>query len=294
MNALRPWKKLLRHRTVTYLPPLSVKREELMKKGLKRVDPFVIDYTSAENIVSCLPELSRSIVLEVNPGYGVLTRALVNAGTKRIISLEHNSKHFFPLVKSLESEVDDGRLRTVFCKWSRVDAEADPTYPSSLTSKALLADVQQRSWEDDVLGYIVGIKPQTHVKSLFRYLMTVLFEDSVMSWGRWVLAWLCDWKTAQDVVALPGSAHYGRLSIKSQIVCDVDNVLTVPGSHVYPQRRAPRGKKEKSPATQDYYLIKFTPKKHRIVSSVSEAEFFHETLRQLTARMKQPLGETLV
>ena len=62
-------------------------------------------------------------------------------------------------LQSLESEVDDGRLRTVFCKWSRVDAEADPTYPSSLTSKALLADVQQRSWEDGgwwVVGVSIG------------------------------------------------------------------------------------------------------------------------------------------
>ena len=209
-------------------------------------------------------------------------------------------------LKSLESQVSGERLKVVFCKWSRVDSETDPTYPASLTSRALLKDVDQRKWDDggwvvrthplphisiplvclcvDILGYIVGVKPQTHVKSVYRYLMTVIFADSVMSWGRWALAWLCDRKTAQvrgvvmeggcggcqlcsttpqSVSALPGSPHYGRLSIKSQIFCHVDSSVTVscvsvvlvcivvtgdslqiPLHHVYPQRKG-KTKKDK-------------------------------------------------
>ena len=51
-------------------------------------------------------------------------------------------------IKSLESQVSGERLKVVFCKWSRVDSEKDPTYPASLTSRALLKDVDQRRWDD--------------------------------------------------------------------------------------------------------------------------------------------------
>ena len=40
-------------------------------------------------VAQCLPNLNKSVVLDVNAGFGVLTRALLNSGVNRIKSLEY-------------------------------------------------------------------------------------------------------------------------------------------------------------------------------------------------------------
>lgn len=53
----------------------------------------------AEKVAQCLPGLQDTLVVEVNPGFGVLTRALLNAGARHIIALEHEKKSFLPAMK---------------------------------------------------------------------------------------------------------------------------------------------------------------------------------------------------
>ena len=56
-------------------------------------------YVCVEKVAHCLPGLQGSLVVELNPGLGVLTRALLNAGAQQVIALEHERKCFLPAMK---------------------------------------------------------------------------------------------------------------------------------------------------------------------------------------------------
>lgn len=52
-----------------------------------------------EKVAGCLPGVQDALVVEVNPGFGVLTRALLNAGARQVLALEHERKSFLPAMK---------------------------------------------------------------------------------------------------------------------------------------------------------------------------------------------------
>ena len=172
---------------------LPTLREELEAHGLwanKALGQhFLLDLNITRRIAKTAGDIAGKPVIEVGPGPGGLTRALLEAGADPLIVIEKDAR-FLPLLEPLV-EWSDGRLHIV-----QADAlEAD---------QAALTEGKRASIVSN-LPYNVGTPLLVHwlKAGAWRGDMTLMFQKEV----------------AQRIVAKPGSDAYGRLAVLAQARC---------------------------------------------------------------------------
>jgi 16S rRNA (adenine1518-N6/adenine1519-N6)-dimethyltransferase len=180
---------------------LPTLREELEAHDLwanKRLGQhFLLDMNITRRIVRAAGDLRDQTVIEVGPGPGGLTRALLEAGAQ-VIAIEKDAR-FLPLLEPLV-EWSGGGLRVV-------------------QGDALALD--QAELVGDATAHIVSNLPyNVGTELLVRWLkagswrgpMTLMFQKEV----------------AQRIVAKPGAEAYGRLAVLTQARCEARLAFTVP------------------------------------------------------------------
>ena len=178
------------------LPPL---REGLAAAGLgarkSLGQHFLLDLNLARKIASLAGDVEGRTVLEVGPGPGGLTRALLSAGAT-VVAVEKDSR-FFPLLEPLTA-ITGGRL-------TLVRADALDFDEGSLPRGALIvANLPYNVATPLLVKWLVGpLQPAC---------MVLMFQKEV----------------AHRIVANPGVKDYGRLSVIAQVVCEARIVLEVP------------------------------------------------------------------
>jgi 16S rRNA (adenine1518-N6/adenine1519-N6)-dimethyltransferase len=181
---------------------LPTLREELETHGLwanKGLGQhFLLDLNITRRIARTAGDIAGRPVIEVGPGPGGLTRALLEAGADPLIAIETDAR-FLPLLEPLV-EWSGGRLRIVH-------GDALEANESALTGGATAAIVSN-------LPYNVGTP--LLVKWLkagpWRGDMALMFQKEV----------------AQRIVAKPGDDAYGRLAVLAQARCNTRLEFTVP------------------------------------------------------------------
>lgn len=181
---------------------LPTLREELETHGLwarkSLGQHFLLDMNITRRIARAAGDIAGHAVLEVGPGPGGLTRALLEAGAGPLIVIEKDAR-FLPLLEPLV-DWSSGRLRIV--QGDALDAD-EPNLLNGRTA-ALVSN----------LPYNVGT--QLLVKWLkagaWRGPMTLMFQKEV----------------AQRIVAKPGEDAYGRLAVLAQARCNARLAFTVP------------------------------------------------------------------
>ena len=182
---------------VAALPPL---RETIAKHGLdarKRLGQhFLLDLNLTRRIARAASPLGEGTVIEVGPGPGGLTRALLLEGAARVVAVEVDTRAIAALDELRAAS--DGRLEVV---------EAD----------ALAVDLSR-----------LGPRPRRIVANLPYNISTALLvgwlhaasdvDDMVLMFQKEVVARL---------TAKPRSKDYGRLSILAQHVCEVHSLFDV-------------------------------------------------------------------
>ncbi|HEX5777158.1 MAG TPA: 16S rRNA (adenine(1518)-N(6)/adenine(1519)-N(6))-dimethyltransferase RsmA [Caulobacteraceae bacterium] len=179
------------------LPPL---RESLAEHGLLAKKSFgqhfLLDLNVTRKIARLAGPLEGETVIEVGPGPGGLTRALLEAGA-RVVAVEKDAR-FLPLLQEL-ADAAEGRLTIVEADALAVDEAALAGGPAHVVSN---------------LPYNVGTP--LLVKWLTRAFrprsMTLMFQKEV----------------ADRIAAAPGADAYGRLSVITQAVCDAAVVMDLP------------------------------------------------------------------
>jgi 16S rRNA (adenine1518-N6/adenine1519-N6)-dimethyltransferase len=183
--------------TLEALPPL---REALAAHGLLAKKSFgqhfLLDLNITRKIarLAQLPEGAR--VIEVGPGPGGLTRALLEAGV-RVTAVEKDER-FRPLLEDLAAA--SGRLTLVLGDALTVDeAELAGGEPAHLVSN---------------LPYNVGTP--------------LLIKWLTGPWTPASLTLMFQKEVARRIVAQPGDADYGRLAVIAQATTDGAIVMDVP------------------------------------------------------------------
>lgn len=160
---------------------------------------FLLDLNITRRIARTAGELAGKPVIEVGPGPGGLTRALLEAGAY-VTAIEKDSR-FVPLLEPLV-EWSEGRLRIV--QGDALDADEETLLQSGPSAVHIISN----------LPYNVGTP--LLVKWLkagpWRGDMTFMFQKEV----------------AQRIVAKPGSDAYGRLAVLAQARCNARLEFTVP------------------------------------------------------------------
>jgi 16S rRNA (adenine1518-N6/adenine1519-N6)-dimethyltransferase len=179
------------------LPPL---REALAEHGLTADKSFgqhfLLDLNVTRKIARLAGPLEGETVIEVGPGPGGLTRALLEAGA-RVIAVEMD-RRFIPLLGEL-ADAAGGRLTVVEADALKVD-------------EAALAGGQ---------GHVVSNLPYNVGTPLLVKWLTGPWRPRSMS--------LMFQKEVADRVAAPVGSHaYGRLGVISQAICEAKVVMDLP------------------------------------------------------------------
>ncbi|MSU89881.1 16S rRNA (adenine(1518)-N(6)/adenine(1519)-N(6))-dimethyltransferase RsmA [Rhodobacteraceae bacterium 2CG4] len=171
------------------LPPL---REVIAEHGLSARKAlgqnFLLDLNLTRKIARRAGDLSACDVLEVGPGPGGLTRALLSEGARRVVAIERDPR-CLPALEQIAAAYP-GRLEIVQGDALRIDAEALLTRPVRVVAN---------------LPYNVG------TELLVRWLTP---DSWPPYWASLTL--MFQREVAQRIVAAPGSKAYGRLAVLAQ------------------------------------------------------------------------------
>ncbi|MBX7247538.1 MAG: 16S rRNA (adenine(1518)-N(6)/adenine(1519)-N(6))-dimethyltransferase RsmA [Caulobacteraceae bacterium] len=189
--------------TLDQLPPL---RETLDAHGLMAKKAFgqhfLLDLNVTRKIARLAGPFEGCAVIEVGPGPGGLTRALLETDASRVIVVEKDAR-FLPLLEELR-EAAGGKLVVV-----EGDAlEVDET--------ALLAQ-----HADGAPGRLVSNLP-------YNVGTPLLIKWLTGPWTPHGMALMFQKEVADRVAARPGSSAYGRLGIIAQAVCTARVVMDLP------------------------------------------------------------------
>ena len=180
------------------LPPL---RETLAEHGLLANKAFGQHFLLDLNITRKIARLAEvgdgDLVIEVGPGPGGLTRALLETGA-RVIAVEKDVR-FEPLLQELAA-VADGRLSLVLGDALEVDEAA----LSAGAPAAIVSNLPYNVGTPLLIKWLTG--PYTPVSQ------TLMFQKEV----------------ADRIVAAPGSDAYGRLAVIAQACAEARLVMDVP------------------------------------------------------------------
>jgi 16S rRNA (adenine1518-N6/adenine1519-N6)-dimethyltransferase len=162
---------------------------------------FLLDLNLTRKIARAAGDISGKAVLEIGPGPGGLTRALLEAGADPLIAIERDAR-FLPLLEEM-SAAHGGRLRIVHADALAVD-------------EAALLGVNAEAPVPVVSNLPYNVGTPLLVKWLkagpWRGPMTLMFQKEV----------------AERAAAQAGSAAYGRLAVLCQARCTARIVLDVP------------------------------------------------------------------
>ncbi|NWG53307.1 MAG: 16S rRNA (adenine(1518)-N(6)/adenine(1519)-N(6))-dimethyltransferase RsmA [Hydrogenophilaceae bacterium] len=159
---------------------------------------FLLDLNLTRRIARSAGDLAGQAVIEVGPGPGGLTRALLEAGADPLIAIEKDQR-FMPLLDELVPG-SDGRLRLV-------NADA-----LTIDEPALL---------DGARAHIVSNLPyNVATPLLIKWLKAGAWRAS--------MTLMVQKEVAQRIVAQPRTPAYGRLAVIAQARCQVRYGFTVP------------------------------------------------------------------
>ena len=137
-------------------------------------------------------------MVEVGPGPGGLTRALLAAGAARVVAIERDPR-FVAHLRALETEAE-GRLRVI-------EADALTVDPSDWAEGApirIVANLPYNVATPLLFGWLDRLDAID--------LMVLMFQKEV----------------ALRLVAPPGGADYGRLAVMAQLLCRVERLFDLP------------------------------------------------------------------
>jgi 16S rRNA (adenine1518-N6/adenine1519-N6)-dimethyltransferase len=179
------------------LPPL---REVIERHGLAAKKSlgqnFLFDLNLTRRIARAAAPLAGFTIVEVGPGPGGLTRALLMEGATQVVAIER-----------------DGRALAAL-------AEIGSAYPGKLTVHA--GDAMAADWPDLVRG------PAKVVANLPYNIATPLLVGWLTG-PPWFasLTLMFQKEVAERIVAMPGGKDYGRLSVLCQYVCEARKLFDV-------------------------------------------------------------------
>lgn len=183
---------------VDELPPL---REVIAKfdLGARKAlgQNFLLDLNLTGRIARSAGDLSGVTVIEIGPGPGGLTRALLNSDAAAVVAVERDSRCIVALADLVEAS--EGRLRLIEGDALEVDPETVAPAP-----RAIVANLPYNVATPLLIGWLKRIEQ-------FRSL-TLMFQREV----------------ADRLSAKPGTKAYGRLSVISQWRAEVRPMFNLP------------------------------------------------------------------
>ena len=195
---------------ITSLPPVSeMMRESGLEPKKQFGQNFLFDLNLTSRIARSVPDIKNITVVEVGPGPGGLTRAILMAGAKNVIAIEKD-KTTEPILSQIV-DAADGKLEIIF-------GDALKTKLNNVDKKgyAICSNLPYNVGTELLIQWLKKIANGEPIKS-----MTLMFQREV----------------AQRIVAKVGDEQYGRLSVLVNLIADAKILFDVPNTAFVPRPR---------------------------------------------------------
>ncbi len=220
---------------IASLPPVSeMMRESGLEPKKQFGQNFLFDLNLTSRIARSIPDIEKMTVVEIGPGPGGLTRAILMSGAKKLVAIEKD-KTTEPILSKI-IDASDGKLEVIF-------GDALKTDLSNLDKNgfAICSNLPYNVGTELLIGWMHKIANGNNIKSL-----TLMFQKEV----------------AQRIVAKVGDAQYGRLSVLCNLIADTKILFDVPNTAFVPR-----------PKVQSA-VVQIIPNKNKIskISDISKLE----------------------
>jgi len=178
------------------LPPLrDIIAEHDLAAKKKLGQNFLLDLNLTSRIARTAGDLTNTTVIEVGPGPGGLTRAILAAGAKKLIAVERDERCINAL-NSYLAPAYPGKLEIVSGDALEQDFQALAPAP-----RRIMSNLPYNIATPLLIGWLKNIREDTNAYDG----LTLMFQKEV----------------ADRIAAKPRTKAYGRLSIMSQWLCHV-------------------------------------------------------------------------
>lgn len=193
---------------ISSLPPVSEMMRDCGLEPKKQFGQnFLFDLNLTGRIARSVPDIERVPVVEVGPGPGGLTRAILMAGAKHVIAIEKD-KTTMPILSQI-IDASDGKLQVIYDDALRVDFSA-----LGFSEYAICANLPYNVGTELLIGWLQKIASGEKIKSL-----TLMFQREV----------------AQRITSNVGDEHYGRLAVLTSLIADSKILFDVPNTAFVPR-----------------------------------------------------------
>ncbi len=190
------------------LPPVS---EMMRNAGLEPKKQFgqnfLFDLNLTGRIARSVPDITNTYVVEVGPGPGGLTRALLLAGARKVVAIEKD-KTTEPILSEI-IKASDGRLTVIYEDALKVDFSK-----FGISEYAICSNLPYNVGTELFINWLLKIATGASIKS-----MTLMFQREV----------------AQRIVAKQSDSQYGRLSVLTSLIADAKILFDVPNTAFVPR-----------------------------------------------------------
>lgn len=192
------------------LPPVSqMMRDSGLEPKKQFGQNFLFDLNLTSRIARSVPNIDDMTVVEVGPGPGGLTRAILMSGAKHVIAIEKD-KTTQPILSQIV-DASDGRLEIIF-------GDALKTELKNIDKKgyAICSNLPYNVGTELLIQWLHKIANGEPIKSL-----TLMFQREV----------------AQRITAQVGDEQYGRLAVLANLIADTKILFDVPNTAFVPRPR---------------------------------------------------------
>jgi 16S rRNA (adenine1518-N6/adenine1519-N6)-dimethyltransferase len=203
---------------VALQPPL---RDVIAAAGLAATKAlgqhFLLDLNLTGKIARHVPHINAGTIIEVGPGPGGLTRALLLAGAQKVVAIERDARAVLALQPLVQAAA--GRLEIIEGDALKFDYTR---YPGP---RQIVSNLPYNIGTPLLIGWLADI---AQFESL-----TLMFQKEV----------------AQRLIAKPSTPEYGRLSVMSQWRCSVKKLFDLPARAFTPPPKVESSVVQFLPAT---------------------------------------------
>ncbi len=246
------------------LPPL---REVIARFGLsarKQLGQnFILDLNLTRRIARAAGDLGSGTTIEVGPGPGGLTRALLLEGAAKVIAIEKDLRCLAALAEL--ADASDGRLHVM-------EADALETRFTELgdAPRHIVANLPYNIATPLLIGWLSNIAEDPRALDS----LTLMFQQEV----------------AERLHAAPGTKTYGRLSVLTQWLCDCRPLFLIAPSAFVPPPKVTSAVVQLVPLAEPRAAAKL-PTLERVTAAAFGQR--RKTLRQALKPLDVPAQELL-
>lgn len=192
---------------IVSLPPVSEMMRDCGLEPKKQFGQnFLFDLNLTSKIARSVPNIENITVVEVGPGPGGLTRAILMCEAKKLVAIEKD-KTTQPILDRIV-DASDGKLEVIFG-----DALEADLSDMNKEGYAICSNLPYNVGTELLIGWLHQIANGINILSL-----TCMFQKEV----------------AQRIVANVENKQYGRLSVLANLIADTKILFDVPNTAFVP------------------------------------------------------------